>query len=1311
MNEKTNIIVDEITTVDSTPFTLGSDIKKGRVLLNLYEVEEGPFKGSMGQVFRVHHKDWDVDLAMKQSILEGEELKELFKKECETWINLGLHPHIVSCYYVRNIEGTLSIFSEWMDGGNLKDYISEGKGALYQGKPIEILERILDIAIQMARGLDYAHQQDDKLIHRDIKPGNILLSKDGSVKIGDFGISKTKEMAYTLAYRSPEQATSNSQLTQKTDVWSWAATVLEMFIGKRPEEWRDGSKLGDEWQRYAKTPQVEIPQQMKMFLGDCVEENPFLRPDLKEIENRLVCLYKDITVNSYFRIKSQVVGNSADNLNNKALSFLDMGMPDDAETSWKQALNMGSNHQETVYNYSIYQWRNGKIDDRKVIEQIELAEHKNVIVSHPLLKMIDRERGISPENKILEILSLENITAYAIWQNYLLVTQTYNKETSPKTREERENWDPCVRLVQIWNIDNGALIKEIPHKGGIIKKIVASPNKSTVYLVDNFRIFCWQDFMDTTSTSTLEEINTPYPENVMKRYTHTNFCISSDGRYFFSTERNSIFRWDLIKNSYRSMILPEYCNVKFMCCSQSERLFTIDSDDILRIWNIHSGKSIGRMELESTVLSFDFCEEKNIMVINSYEGIFLLDMLSYKPLKKIKLSRNIEVDSICFIRNGDLLVIGQGRDIKIWDIENGRCLLTLKDDGYFIIRSIEAYGNNRIVSIGGIGESYDLKVWGIPCFDSYKAPWMLCQITSSHEKIKQEARIRQLFDEIQYLMEKGDVLAAHKLFLSLDNIPGSAFFAGFVELQQLILRYCRTVGLNACWKERQYTFTYDDESNYSNISSNAQYVIAGGEMGSLQLWHTLSGKTKCLQGTDRFSIRQLQFMKGNKQLLFSEWTPWIRRWDCETGEKVKEYVPDRHANLVHFCLSSDERFLLAGGTGGIVFLLDVETGECLETFKGNSSKVEDLCFSPDEQFFCVAYGDYCSSNDENIQIWDLNEKKCVGGFKTSRHPIALCNYGKTMICLAGWDNRIIELKNLQSWEIVCKLKGHEAKVCSLSVSKDEKFLLSGDDSGIIRLWDLHTGICLKEIETEYNNSVYDIHFSDDGSSFIYNVGGKVYLWRLAWDLDFPGWANWDDNVFPYIKNFFIAYPKWTETDFERLISELQYKGYGWIKPDGVRAKLIKLSTQTPMISDFYRKKSDWEMPTVNKIILKTVKDSVEEVFNNLYDIHRPLLLGSGYSTSALSETYGIHDVAIDSANAAYDAACKVVNDAFPDVDVFDWIKNSPQYKQAKEQATNAARTAALEVINEARRQERLFLRDGTRSATILLACDYARSRK
>jgi len=236
-NDNSTIYNSSLTGPDTEGATVADDnisIEKGNTILGLYTIESDAFVGGFGRVFRVYHTGWKVDLAMKQPhrekfITEGD--KQLFTNECIHWIDLGLHPHIVSCYYVREIDGIPSIFAEWMDGGSLTNWIypkdGEEQGRLYKGSEKEALERILDISIQFARGLHYAHEQG--LIHQDVKPDNLLLTGDGkakvlTAKVSDFGIAGARAMladtdtassgsgtivtngnAYTPAYCSPEQ--------------------------------------------------------------------------------------------------------------------------------------------------------------------------------------------------------------------------------------------------------------------------------------------------------------------------------------------------------------------------------------------------------------------------------------------------------------------------------------------------------------------------------------------------------------------------------------------------------------------------------------------------------------------------------------------------------------------------------------------------------------------------------------------------------------------------------------------------------------------------------------------------------------------------------------------------------------------------------------------------------------------------------------------------------------------------------------------------------------------------------------------------
>lgn len=163
-------------TTSSSRFLSGNDsitneqITKGTCIGDKYEVISNAIRGGMGSVWKVHHKGWNTDLAMKRPkpkfFEEGsEKRKEKFINECKAWINLGLHPNIVSCYYVREIGGVPSIFSEWMENGSLGNRI--GDKTLYEGTDEEVQKRLLDIAIQFARGLHYAHESDGHLIHQD----------------------------------------------------------------------------------------------------------------------------------------------------------------------------------------------------------------------------------------------------------------------------------------------------------------------------------------------------------------------------------------------------------------------------------------------------------------------------------------------------------------------------------------------------------------------------------------------------------------------------------------------------------------------------------------------------------------------------------------------------------------------------------------------------------------------------------------------------------------------------------------------------------------------------------------------------------------------------------------------------------------------------------------------------------------------------------------------------------------------------------------------------------------------------------------
>ena len=113
------------------------------MILDRYEVKQVFTGGGMGLVYRVHHRDWAMDLAVKSprpEFFQTQQHIENFEREAETWVNLGLHPHTVSCYYVRRLGGIPRIFTEFVDGGSLADWIRSRR--LYEGGPDRAMGRM-----------------------------------------------------------------------------------------------------------------------------------------------------------------------------------------------------------------------------------------------------------------------------------------------------------------------------------------------------------------------------------------------------------------------------------------------------------------------------------------------------------------------------------------------------------------------------------------------------------------------------------------------------------------------------------------------------------------------------------------------------------------------------------------------------------------------------------------------------------------------------------------------------------------------------------------------------------------------------------------------------------------------------------------------------------------------------------------------------------------------------------------------------------------------------------------------------------------
>ncbi len=207
-------------------------IKIGMIIGDRYEILEKIGNGGMSDVYKAKDHKLNRFVAvkvLKQEFSENENFVSKFRIEAQAAAGL-MHPNIVNVYDVGEEGGIYYIVMELVEGITLKKYI-EKKARLSAKEAISI-------AIQVSMGIESAH--NNHIIHRDIKPQNIIVSKEGKVKVTDFGIAKaatsntiTSNVMGSVHYTSPEQARGGYS-DEKSDIYSLGVTMFEMLTGRVP---------------------------------------------------------------------------------------------------------------------------------------------------------------------------------------------------------------------------------------------------------------------------------------------------------------------------------------------------------------------------------------------------------------------------------------------------------------------------------------------------------------------------------------------------------------------------------------------------------------------------------------------------------------------------------------------------------------------------------------------------------------------------------------------------------------------------------------------------------------------------------------------------------------------------------------------------------------------------------------------------------------------------------------------------------------------------------------------------------------------
>ncbi|MDR1555509.1 MAG: protein kinase, partial [Tannerellaceae bacterium] len=1005
---------------------------------------------------------------------------------------------------------------------------------------------------------------------------NLLLTGDGTAKVADFGLAGARALLsaglstiggrggtmvsesgyYTPAYCSPEQE-AGATLTRRTDIWSWAICVLEMFLGDH--FWFNGTAAGCACEDYFEMElKVPLTKSLKDLLLWCFELKEAERPhDFTLIDTELQKIYRAAAGTPYPRPPRPGAPDTTDSRNNRALSFLDIGRPEEAEKCWEEALAIDSSHADSLYNRSLYLWRNAKIDDLEALRLIESnAIHAEYYLALLHIARSDMKSAMKYFRRAREAEGETERIAKA-----LVAIRQIRKEK----RDTR-----CLRIfpdemchgtnsvcfssdgrqvlsgygngsIRLWDTATGKCIRTFREHANVIKSFSLSPGGQWVLSGG------WDKAIRLWDTTTGECIRT---------FTgHTgeveSVCFSPDGQRALSGSQDKTIRlWNTATGECMRIFTGHTGGVESVCFSpDGQRVLSGSWDKTSKLWDAATGECIrtfiGYIDSGYTSSVFSVCFSSGgqwALSGSEYGHIWLWDTATGKCIRTFT-GHTFYILSVCF-SPGEQWVFSGSYDgsIRVWDTATGKCIRTWKEENNIKSVCFSPDGQKMLLSVSYIG---DMRLYRLP--QAGTAEMLLSRIHSIETTAKRRTLFLSLADETKALIEKKDIAGALN---RLEKLRAERFFGDSLTYSRLageIARYC--VQENTLINQVvQVIETGQEEVWLVCFSPDNRFVLSGTEKG--KLWDTATGKC----------IRTFEFQKNTDEMRAACFSPdgqrilsigffdeTIRLWDTATGECIRTF--GIHTDSVYsLCFSPDGQKALSGNIEKTIRLWDTATGECIRTFEADTHSVYSACFSPDGRQ--ILSGGW----DQTIRLWDTATGKYIRNFYGHTHDIeSLCFSPDGQKVLSGGGDHTIRLWDMATRECIRIWEGHTRPAKSVCFSPNGQWVLSGSRDCTIRLWDTATGECLRTWkEKGYIDSVC---FSPDGTRIVAAVKNEIHIYHLEFALHFPGWADWDEGAQPYLDIFRTLHPNYTEKDVQRFLTELQYRGYGWLRPEGVRKRL------------------------------------------------------------------------------------------------------------------------------------------------------------
>ena len=1115
--------------------------KVGDVVLGLYEVTAVLGEGGMGRVYRVRHRGWDVDLAVKAplpSALEAAGGADAFEQEAETWVGLGLHPHVVACYYVRRVEGTPRLFAEFVDGGSLHDAI--------QHRRLRALDRILDVAVQFAWGLHYAHEQG--LVHRDVKPANVMVGSDGLVKVTDFGLARARAVgapgaagvpgpagqtlmvaggvAGTPAYMAPEQS-AGKELTRRTDVWGWALSVLEMFLGERTWEYgiAAGEVLRDYRERGPALGLPAMPDAVAALLGRCFSDDPAARPrSLKEAAEVLRAAYEASGAGPYPRPEPRAGRDTADSLSNRAVSLLDLGRLGEADPLWRKALARQPQHLESTYNQSLHLWGRGEMSDEEMLNRVTEARQAHAAVprgAHLAGKLLlalgeagravrafeessaatsasvelDRDLGLAlcaqgaaggevswarARDCLERSMASGQVEPSEVAGFALSLTRLGESEKArafyARVRERRRDLPATMEEAVLGQVPGHEALRSI--KGLVTPAIVLAVSADGRFVVGGDAQAC--RIWDARTSAVVRTL----PGGEMRL---RSIAVTPDGRGLLRAGEGATPQLSELETGRPLRAFQPHPGFLSALSITGDGRFALSggSDRTVRLWEIATGRCVRVMEghqeavtavaasadgtrgasasLDGTVRAWDLASGQAVAVFEGHQGRVFAVALSGPK--------------------GFVLSGGEDRTIRLWDLPNGRHVRTFTGHVQAVV-ALALSKDGRFAYSGS--QDRTLRAWDVAggrlqAVFRREAP--VLAVAAGGEGVAWAASGTQVVALRVPDRPRLPAFAVCKPVSAVEVESRDAAFQGRVDAARISLQKGDLVGALELARTARSIPGYERSDDALALWDEISTALP--RKGLRGAWEAAS-----LEGHSD-PILAVSLSPDGARALSGGMDSTLRLWDL-AGRQLLSVLSGHTETVSAVAFGQDGRLVVSGSWDHTARLWDIASSRTVRTFDGHTEQVSCVALSPDGALLLTG------SWDSTLRLWQLTTGRPLRVLEGHSANVAAAAYGPDgrFVVSAGWDSAV-RAWDVATGECACVLEGHENSVGALAVSASGRQIASGGVDTSVRVWDLRAGKALRTL-AGHTAEVTSLCFSPDGRYLASSSRDKtVRLWDLS----------------------------------------------------------------------------------------------------------------------------------------------------------------------------------------------------------------------